>query len=114
MPYIKGMLGNKVIAEENFNAQSTIRKQRKLDDPIRYIHIDCKIPQNIKYNVESMDVFNFAEELQKIQLVPYQEVLKLEGEFSDAFANFKYWYLSAPALLQFKSFILVLLLSVSK
>jgi hypothetical protein len=59
MPYIKGMLGSKVIAEENIN-ESSLRKQRKLDDPIRYIHIDCKIPQNIKYNVGSMDIFNFA------------------------------------------------------
>lgn len=59
MPYIKGMLGNKVIAEENIN-ESSLRKQRKLDDPIRYIQIHCKIPQNIKYSVGSMDIFNFA------------------------------------------------------
>jgi len=37
-----------------------------------------------------MDIFNFADELQKIQLTPYSEVLKLEGEFNDAFSNFKY------------------------
>jgi hypothetical protein len=37
-----------------------------------------------------MDVFNFGEELQKIQLIKYADVLKLEGEFKDAFDNFKY------------------------
>ena len=38
-----------------------------------------------------MDVFNFAEELQKIQLIKYEDVLKIENEFNEAFANFKYW-----------------------
>ena len=76
MPYIKGMLGSKVISEENIN-EASMRKQRRLDDPIRCIRIDCKIPQNIKYNVGSMDIFNFAEELQKIQLIPYSDILKL-------------------------------------
>lgn len=70
MPYIKGMLGNKVIAEENIN-EASMRKQRRLDDPIRCIKIDCKIPQNINYQVGSMDIFNFGEELQKIQLIKY-------------------------------------------
>lgn len=70
------MLGSKVISEENIN-EASMRKQRRLDDPIRCIRIDCKIPQNIKYNVGSMDIFNFAEELQKIQLIPYSDILKL-------------------------------------
>lgn len=70
------MLGTKVIAEENIN-EASMRKQRRLDDPIRCIKIDCKIPQNINYKVGSMDIFNFGEELQKIQLIKYAEVLKL-------------------------------------
>lgn len=59
MPFIKGMLGNKVVAEENI-IEGSGRKHRRLDDPIHSIRIDCKIPQNIKYNVGSMDVFNFG------------------------------------------------------
>lgn len=86
---LKGMLGSKVIAEENIN-EASMRKQRRLDDPVRSIRIDCKIPQNIHYNVGSMDVFNFGDELQKIQMIKYAEVLKLENEFNDTFANFKY------------------------
>lgn len=78
MPYIKGMLGGKVIAEENIS-ENSLRKQRRQDDPIACIKIDCKIPQNINYKVGAMDVFNFGEELQKIQLIKYAEVLKLEG-----------------------------------
>jgi hypothetical protein len=89
MPFIKGMLGSKVVAEENIS-EGYSRKHRRIDDPIHSIRIDCKIPQNIKYNVGSMDVFNFAEELQKIQLIKYEDVLKLENEFNEAFANFKY------------------------
>lgn len=76
MPYIKGMLGSKVIAEENIN-EASMRKQRRLDDPIRCIKIDCKIPQSINYKVGSMDIFNFGEELQKTQLIKYAEILKL-------------------------------------
>lgn len=58
MSIIKGTLGNKVIAEENIS-QGDFKKHRKGNDPIHNIRIDCKIPQNIKYNVGSMDVFNF-------------------------------------------------------
>ena len=72
------MLGGKVIAEENIN-EASMRKQRRLDDPIRCIKIDCKIPQSINYQVGSMDIFNFGEELQKTQLIKYAEILKLEG-----------------------------------
>ena len=89
MPYIKGSLGAKVIAEENIN-EASMRKQRRMDDPVRCIKIDCKIPQNIHYQVGSMDIFNFGDELQKVPMIKYEEVLKLEGEFNDAFANFKY------------------------
>jgi len=76
MPLIKGSLGNKVIAEENIS-QGDFKKNRKSNDPIHNIHIDCKIPQNIKYNVGSMDVFNFEEELKKIQIIKYADVLKI-------------------------------------
>ena len=53
------MLGQKVIAEENIN-EASMRKQRRMDDPIRSIKIDCKIPQNIHYQVGNMDIFNFG------------------------------------------------------
>jgi type III secretion system FlhB-like substrate exporter len=89
MPYIKGMLGTKVIAEENIN-EASMRKQRRLDDPVSSIRIDCKIPQNIHYQLGSMDIFNFGDELQKIQMIKYAEVLKLENEFNEAFSSFKY------------------------
>ena len=89
MPYIKGTLGGKVIAQENIDEKS-MRKQRRMDDPLRCIRIDCKIPQNINYKVGTMDIFDFGGELQKVQTIKYEEVLKLEGEFNDAFANFKY------------------------
>ena len=59
MPHIKGTLGNKVIAEENITETSN-RRQRRHDDPVRCIRIDCKIPQHINYQVGSMDVFNFG------------------------------------------------------
>ena len=98
MPYIKGTLGGKVIAQENIDEKS-MRKQRRMDDPLRCIRIDCKIPQNINYKVGTMDIFDFGGELQKVQTIKYEEVLKLEGEFNDAFANFKYWSLpSNPSI----------------
>lgn len=90
MPYIKGMLGSKVVAEENISKGAGKKHQRRIDDPIRSIKIDCKIPQNLKYNVGSMDVFNFADEISKIQLINYTDVLKLENDFKDTLANFKY------------------------
>jgi len=37
-----------------------------------------------------MDVFNFGEEIGKIQLINYAEVLKIENNFKDTLANFKY------------------------
>ena len=89
MPYIKGMLGSKVIGEEKI-MHGAAKKQRRIDDPIRSIKIDCKIPQNLKYNVGSMDVFNFREEIDRIQLVKYADVLQVESKFKDTLANFKY------------------------
>ena len=83
------MLGSKVVGDEQIS-HGKGKKQRRIDDPIRSIKIDCKIPQNLKYNVGSMDVFNFGEEMKKVQLVKYAEVLKIETEFRDTLANFKY------------------------
>jgi hypothetical protein len=51
--------------------------QRKSDDPIHNIKIVCKIPQSLKYDVGSMDVFNFGEELQKIKITKYEDILSL-------------------------------------
>lgn len=76
MPRIEGRLGAKVIAAENITETST-RKQRRQDDPIRCIKIECKIPQNINYRVGEADLFDFGEELKKVQMIKYADVLKL-------------------------------------
>jgi hypothetical protein len=88
MPFIKGMFGSKVIAQDNIKEDS-VRKQRRQDDPLCQIHISCKIPL-IRYQMGSMDLFNFGEELDKIKLISYEQVLKLEGEFTDNYSSFKY------------------------
>ncbi len=62
MPQIKGSLGNIVIASEDIAQGGSMRKasQRKADDPFNYIHVECKIPQSMKYNVGNLSVFNFS------------------------------------------------------
>lgn len=37
--------------------------QRKGDDPMNYIRVECKIPQSMKYNVGNLSVFNFSDEI---------------------------------------------------
>lgn len=65
MPQIKGYLGPNIIASENLAPGASMRKttQRKGDDPMNYIHVECKIPQSMKYNVGNLSVFNFSEEI---------------------------------------------------
>ncbi len=62
MPQIKGSLGSIVIASENISQGMGMKKtvQRKGDDPMNYIRVECKIPQSMKYNVGNLSVFNFA------------------------------------------------------
>lgn len=55
------------------------KSSRRSDDPINCIKISCKIPQSLKYNVGSMDVFNYGEELEKMELIKYAEILKIEN-----------------------------------
>lgn len=65
MPQIKGSLGPHVIASENLAPGMGLRKttQRKGDDPMNYIRVECKIPQSMKYNVGNLSVFNFSDEI---------------------------------------------------
>ena len=62
MPQIKGSLGNLVIASENIDQGNNLKKttQRRGDDPLNYVRVECKIPQSMKYNVGNLSVFNFA------------------------------------------------------
>ncbi len=62
MPQIKGSLGSLVIASENINQGANLKKtvQRRGDDPLNYIRVECKIPQSMKYNVGNLSVFNFS------------------------------------------------------
>ena len=79
MPHIKGTLGHQTIAEENISQGMSLKKtmSRRSDDPMNYIRIECKIPQSLKYNVGSLSVFNFAEEIDKVKFTKYTEILKL-------------------------------------
>ena len=48
-----------------------------------------QIPES-SYTLTESKYAPMAEEMQKIQLVPYADVLKLEADYNDAFVNFKY------------------------
>ncbi len=37
------------------------KTQRKADDPLNYIQVECKIPQSLKYDINSMSLFNFTD-----------------------------------------------------
>jgi hypothetical protein len=53
------------------------KSERKGDDPLNYIRVECKVPQSMKYNVGNLDVFNFSEEFSKVNTVKYTAILQL-------------------------------------
>ena len=78
MAQIKGSFGPITIADERLQP-GTSRKatQRPANDPLNFIKIVCEIPKESSYAVGSTDVFNFGEELEKLQLTKYTEILKI-------------------------------------
>jgi hypothetical protein len=44
----------------DFNKKSN---QRKGNDPINFINIQCDIPKSLTYDIGSTSVFNFQEEI---------------------------------------------------
>ena len=61
MAQIRGDFGSLTIANEKISPGS-VRKgpQRARNDPMNFIKIQCDIPKENKYNVGSLDVFNFG------------------------------------------------------
>jgi hypothetical protein len=91
MPQIKGMMGPKIIAEESLSQGTHMNKShRAANDPLNYVKIQCKIPHSMQYDVGSLSVFNFSEEIDKINPTKYAAILELENQYSDAVNAFKY------------------------
>lgn len=70
----------------------SVRKasQRAPGDPLNFIKITCDIPKENSYSIGSTDVFNFGEELEKLKITRYTEILRIENEYSELVAKFKY------------------------
>ena len=78
MTEIRGNFGPITVAKETI-VPGSVRKgpQRPPNDPINFIKIDCKIPKENKYSVGSTDVFDFGEEMKRLNITKYTEILKL-------------------------------------
>lgn len=60
MPVVRGSIGSILIAEDTISQGSMKASSRRLDDPINCIKITCKIPELVRYNIGSMDVFDYS------------------------------------------------------
>lgn len=80
MAEIRGQFGPVTIANEKI-APGSVRKgpRRARNDPLNFIEIQCDIPKENKYDIGSLDVFNFGDELERLKITRYAEILKIEN-----------------------------------
>lgn len=72
MPQIKASFGPITIADEPLQPGTSHKAtQRSANDPLNFIKISCEIPKESSYAVGLTDIFNFGEELDKLQLTKY-------------------------------------------